>query len=212
MSCILAIDLSTPCGHVALLRGDAVCFEQTFTSHRSHNSMLYAPLGAALDAVGNDLEFIVVGNGPGSYTGVRISIAAANGVALSRSVPMCALPSIVTLSDSVEYAAIGDARRGRFYAAHIREGIIVGEIELLDEAALRSWMNERKALPRFTSDATPPLGVATIALAKPNAVLLARQASVQRPTASLLIEPLYLQDAFITPAKPRTPTATHPQS
>jgi tRNA threonylcarbamoyl adenosine modification protein YeaZ len=204
MSCILAIDLSTPCGHVALLDGDGVRFEQTFTSHRSHNSMLYAPLGAALDAAGSALQSIVVGTGPGSYTGVRISIAAANGVALSRNVPVSGLPSIAALSDAEEHLAVGDARRGKFYAAHICDGRVIGEIDLLDESALRIWLEAHAALPRFTSDATPPLGDVSIQPVKPNAVLLARNAAAQHPEPQLLIEPLYMQDAFITQAKPRT--------
>ena len=201
MSCILAIDLSTPCGHVALLDGDALKFEQSFTSHRSHNSMLYAPLAAALDAAGDKLQSIVIGTGPGSYTGVRISIAAAQGVALSRGVALSGLPSICALSDAAEYAAIGDARRGKFYAAHVRMGSLVGEIELLEEATLRAWLADHEALSRFTSDATPPLGDDSIASVKPNAVLLATNAAAQRPENQLLIEPIYLQDAFITKPK-----------
>ena len=93
MSCILAIELSTRRGNIAVTRGGQLVFEQDFTSHRSHNSMLYAPLAAALETAGTDLTKIIIGTGPGSYTGVRISIAAAHGVAVAAAgCGCCAVP------------------------------------------------------------------------------------------------------------------------
>ena len=81
---ILALDLSTPRGDLAVLRGDDVVFTSAFVSERSHNAQVFAPLREALAVAGSDLDLIVIGTGPGSYTGVRIAIAAAQGVALSR--------------------------------------------------------------------------------------------------------------------------------
>lgn len=212
MNCLLALDLSTPHGHVALVRDGVVVCERRFTSNRSHNSMLYAPLGEALEAAGGELSGIVIGTGPGSYTGVRISIAAAHGLAVSRKVPVVGLPSITALSDAHEHVVVGDARRGKFYAAHIREGVMQGDLALLDETAVRAWLRDRETLPRFASDATPPLGEVSIQLAQPNAVLLAMHALRQQPKPSDLIEPLYVQEAFITKAKTPTMGATRPSS
>ena len=62
---VLAIELSTPCGQVAVVRGGEVLFEESFTSERSHNSRLYDPLGRALDAASGALDLIAVGTGPG---------------------------------------------------------------------------------------------------------------------------------------------------
>jgi len=203
MSCILAIELSTSRGHIAVRRDGELVFEKDFTSHRSHNSMLYAPLAAALEVAGGALDKIVIGTGPGSYTGVRISIAAAHGVAISRQVPVIGLPSIAALSEAPEHVAVGDARRGKFYAALIREGEMVGEVALLDEAGLRAWLDERADLPCFTSDGAAPLQLARVTIAQPSAVLLALHAEIVQAN-ELDIEPLYVQDAFITKAK--TPT------
>lgn len=202
MSTVLALDLSTPRGHIAVLRGETVVYEQAFTSHRSHNSQLYAPLAEALDIAGADLSKLIIGTGPGSYTGVRISIAAAQGVALSRSVPVVGLPSLVALSDEPEYLVTGDARRGKFYTARVRDGLLIEGIALHDEASFRTWLDACPALPCYTSDAASPLQIERIKSTPPSALLLARHGSDVSETEQDL-EPIYVQDAFITKAKPR---------
>lgn len=204
MNCALGIDLSTSHGHIAVVADDdVVMFEQTFTSERSHNSMLYGPLGEALEVAGDGLKAIVIGTGPGSYTGVRISIAAAYGVALSRSVPVNGVPSIAALGDE-SYAVIGDARRGKFYAAEVRDGLLTDGFALLDEAGLRAWLEEHKDLPLRSSDVVAPLGLANVQLTRPSAIRLARHGLRPGLVADDNVEPLYVQEAFITKAK--TPT------
>ena len=95
---ILAIETSTALGGVAVVRDGEVCFEKTFSSERSHNSQLFAPLREALAVAGDTLRAVVVGTGPASYTGVRIGIAAAQGIAVSREVPVIGLPSVLSSS------------------------------------------------------------------------------------------------------------------
>lgn len=204
---ILAIELSTPTGGLAVLRGGAVLYEGAFTSNRSHNSMLYAPLAEALAAAGDTLGLIVVGTGPGSYTGVRIGIAAAHGVALSRHVPVIGWPSLAALSPVEAYHVAGDARRGKFYTGRIELGRMAGEIVLRDEADFRAWHEARAAgEPCFTSDAAVPLGLAGVEAAQPSALLLARLAAGLEADeigrlAGMELEPFYLTEAFITKAK-----------
>lgn len=203
MSCLLAIDLSTPRGHIAVLRDGAVVYEQSFTSHRSHNSLLYAPLAQALDIAGADLEKLIIGTGPGSYTGVRISIAAAQGVAMSRQVPLVGLSSLVTLNEAADYLVAGDARRGKFYSAHVCNGLLIEDITLHEADSLRAWLAARPDLPCFTSDAVAPLSIDRIVSAPPSAILLARHGSDLTESENDL-QPIYVQDAFIT--KSKTPT------
>ena len=200
MSCLLAIDLSTPHGHIAVLRDGAVVYEQDFTSHRSHNSLLYAPLAQALDITGAALKKLIIGTGPGSYTGVRISIAAAQGVALSRQVPLVGLSSLVTLSDEADYLVAGDARRGKFYSARVCHGLLIEDISLHDADSLHAWLTARPDLPCFTSDAVAPLSIDRIVSAPPNAILLARHGSDLTESENDL-QPIYVQDAFITKSK-----------
>ncbi len=200
---VLALDLSTPHGVLAVVRGEAVLFEAGFTSERSHNAQVFAPLAQALEVLGRQPARLVVGTGPGSYTGVRIAIAAAQGVALARGWPVIGWPSIAS-ADGPELHVLGDARRGLFYAATVRAGVQDGPVALLDEAAARARV---EAGGRWVSfDARPPLGLAAVTLLRPDAVRLARlaaglsEAQIAEQAARPL-EPAYLQEAFITTAR-----------
>lgn len=201
---VLAIDLSTPRGVIAVVRGDEILFESSFQSERSHNAQVFAPLAEALAVIpAGEKAALVVGTGPGSYTGVRISIAAAQGVALSRGWHVLGWPSIAT-AEAVDYQVIGDARRGQFYHATIQAGhmTLAPQIITADEASTLvtaggTWL---------TFDAKPPLGLAAVTLAQPEATVLGRFISrlsedEVQTCAARPLEPFYLQEAFITVAR-----------
>ena len=128
---LLALDLSTAHGSIAVVRGDDVLFRSSFQSERSHNAQVFAPLREALAVAGSELTGIVIGNGPGSYTGVRIAIAAAQGIALSRNV-WCVGWSSLTAPDvdaPASFSVIGDARRQSFYLARVENGRLLPDLD-----------------------------------------------------------------------------------
>ena len=204
----LALDLSTAHGCIAVVRGDAVLFQSSFQSERSHNAQVFAPLRDALTAAGNDLAGIVIGNGPGSYTGVRIAIAAAQGIALSRNV-WCAGWSSLTAPDidaPANYHIIGDARRQSFYLARVENGRLLPDLEIVSTEAA----SERTAAGLWlTFDSKPPLNLPNLVLAKPSATRLAQAVQSLSPDelAEVIAQPLiphYLAEAFITMPKRST--------
>ncbi len=204
---LLALDLSTAHGSIAVVRGDDVLFHASFQSERSHNAQVFAPLRDALDAAGDDLAGIVIGNGPGSYTGVRIAIAAAQGIALSRNV-WCVGWSSLTAPDieaPSSYSVIGDARRQSFYLARIENRCLFPNVEIVppetarDRASGNAWL---------TFDAKPPLGIEQTRIARPCAKKLAKNVqSLSREVLNEVIAqpliPHYLAEAFITTPKKR---------
>lgn len=207
----LAIDLSTARGEIAVVRGDAVIFEKAFQSERSHNAQVFAPLRQALAAAGEDLGLIVIGTGPGSYTGVRIAIAAAHGVALSRQVSAIGWPSITAPGPGPApglgaFRVIGDARRGCFYTVSVEAGMVKEPIVILEAATARAQVAESTEGAWVTFDAKAPFDLPKIQPVHPSAAVLARLGlqlsgeEVQR-RAALLLEPVYLQDPFITTSK-----------
>lgn len=206
---LLALDLSTAHGSIAVVRGDDVLFRSTFQSERSHNAQVFAPLREALAAAGDQLMGIVIGNGPGSYTGVRIAIAAAQGIALSRDV-WCVGWSSLTAPDldaPASYNIIGDARRQTFYLARVENGRLLPDLEIVSAETAR----ERTADCGigYTFDAKPPLGLSLLS-AKPDAAKLAQivQSLPADELAALIAQPLiphYLAEAFITLPKRPTP-------
>lgn len=205
MPTLLALDLSTAHGSIAVVRGDDVLFQSSFQSERSHNAQVFAPLREALTAAGNELTGIVIGNGPGSYTGVRIAIAAAQGIALSRNV-WCVGWSSLTAPDieaPADYHIIGDARRQSFYLARVENGRLLTDLEIVSAEVARV---RTPADLWLTFDPKPPLNLPNLVLAKPSATRLAQavQSLSADELAELIAQPLiphYLAEAFITMPK-----------
>lgn len=208
---LLSLDLSTAHGSLAVVCGAEVRFEASFQSERSHNARVFAPLQEALAAAGDALTGVVIGNGPGSYTGVRIAIAAAQGIALSRGV-WCAGWSSLAAPDvemPSNYRVIGDARRQSFYLAEVKNGRLMPEIETVSPEAARERCSDGSQW--LTFDPQVPLDLSQVVHTRPNAVRLAQivaalpEAELRELIARPLI-PHYLAEAFIT--KPKRPPGT----
>lgn len=211
-ACILAIETSTPQGQVALWQDGVVRYAKAFSSQRSHNSQLFGPLEEALELAGESLSLVVAGTGPGSYTGVRIGIAAAQGLGWSKGVPVIGLCSLLT--PEVEevpdrYVMCGDARRGLFYAVQIQRGALalaVGEIPLMGKEDFARFKEAHHEVPWYTLDAVSPAGLEGVVPVQPSAVgLAALAAGLSAETvvelAAAALEPVYLSAPFITKAK-----------
>ncbi|TDU62556.1 tRNA threonylcarbamoyl adenosine modification protein YeaZ [Prosthecobacter fusiformis] len=199
---VLALDLSSTRGVIAVLRDGTLLFEAAFTAERSHNAQVFPPLSQALDAIGAEPALIVIGTGPGSYTGVRIAIAAAQGIALSRGWPLIGWPSIATAPVDT-YHILGDARRGMYYTAAVTHHSL-GPIQIIDaETALTLTTTGG---PWYSFDSKVPLSLPQVTLVPPDAHALARIAAALPPQdipplTRLPLEPVYLQEAFITTPK-----------
>lgn len=209
MPAILAIDTTNARGSVALVRDGVVVLDEHFTSERSHNSQLFTPLTKALKLSGSNLSAIVVGTGPGSYTGARIGIAAAQGIALSRNVPVIGLLSVLapeTKELPHEFVVCGDARRGKYFIARVRDGMLDGEITLHDGEEFTQRHAQDAAVPWFTFDVKSPLDLTNITLTTPSASRLALLASTMADETIWTLEqqplePHYLAAPFVTKAK-----------
>lgn len=205
---VLALELSTPCGSVAVSDGHSVLFEARFQAKRSHNALVFGPLKQALEVAGTSLGGVIVGVGPGSYTGIRIAIAAAHGVGLSRNVPVAGWNSLVAATDESTFGVVGDARRGRWYVAAVRGGHLEEPVRIVNPDDLAETMASQ-TLPHWIScDPAAPTVLPELQLAQPSAIRLARLAaqwSVQEwdEQSKKSLEPLYLEGAFITQAKKR---------
>lgn len=196
----LAIETSTTRGSVAILDDGRVIFSERFAADRSLGSTLFPCLQRAREAAPR-LDRIAVGLGPGSYSGVRIAIAAAIGLELAGDAKLLGIPSILALeTDAPEYIAIGDARRASFYFAVAENGECAAGPLLLDEVGLKSAVAARPGLPLFATE--PVEGIPNVEICFPSAERLARLAESGRGIAATEnLEPIYLRDPHITQAK-----------
>ncbi|TAL38657.1 MAG: tRNA (adenosine(37)-N6)-threonylcarbamoyltransferase complex dimerization subunit type 1 TsaB [Spirochaetes bacterium] len=105
----LVIDTSTSMELIAARKGERVS-DMTTPAERSHSATLFDLVRRALEAVGLDvreIELIGVGIGPGSFTGIRISVSAARTLAQVLGVPLVGVPSALL------YAVSCGAQEGR---------------------------------------------------------------------------------------------------
>src|SRR6478752_5854722 len=94
----LVLETSTPRASLAAVESDGRLTQREFTSDRSHNAVLFSPLQELLGTRKTaEIGLVLVGSGPGSYSGTRVGIAAAQGVAIASGCPAVAVPSILAV-------------------------------------------------------------------------------------------------------------------
>jgi len=121
---MLALDTSGPRGSVALGREGAVLAEVGLERMREQAALLLPAIDRVLKEAGvrrAELGGIVVGEGPGSFTGVRVAAATAKGLVAALDVPCWAVSSLAAAALTVEAGAVRyalfDARADRVYGA-----------------------------------------------------------------------------------------------
>lgn len=127
---ILGIETATARLSVALHDGDSVRAAININRGNAHDELL-VPLCRDLLAHANlsmeDLRGVAVSAGPGSFTGLRIGMAAAKGIAFGRALPLLAVPTLDAAAEEVArawhiagermLAVCMDAKRGDVYVA-----------------------------------------------------------------------------------------------
>ncbi len=124
---LLAIETATEGCSVALLAGDELVVRSEVAPRR-HAELLLPMCDAVLAEAGlsrRSLDAIAVGRGPGAFTGVRLAISAAQGIALALHLPVVPVSSLAALAMDapIEHGhilAVIDARMGEIYAGTFR--------------------------------------------------------------------------------------------
>ena len=125
MTISLAIDTSTSKTIVGIVEDGVVLFEQAHEGATDHGRALAELVAEALK-VAKPPHQVVVGMGPGPFTGLRVGIAFAQTFALSRQIPVigiCSLDAIAIEKD--QYTVAIDARRKEIYWASYKDGLRV---------------------------------------------------------------------------------------
>jgi len=181
----LALEASTYTGTVAVIRDGAVVAERETAMRGVHEERLMpavADVLAAADIAPNAIDRVVCGEGPGSFTSLRIAGAIAKGLALSANAPLYPVSSLLLIVAGSQpspapgrYVAVLDAMRGDVFASvfSVTDAAITGESRttILPRGALTEFARERAARPigpAETSIAIPHArGVAKLGAAVP---------------------------------------------
>jgi tRNA threonylcarbamoyladenosine biosynthesis protein TsaB len=123
----LAFDTSIAVGSVAVGRGGELLASATLDDRREHASRLVPTIEKALQRADigiADVDGIVVGEGPGSFTGVRVAAATAKGLAHALELPVWAFSSLAAAALAEDAGptryVLFDARHDRVYGACYR--------------------------------------------------------------------------------------------
>jgi tRNA threonylcarbamoyladenosine biosynthesis protein TsaB len=197
---ILGIDSATLSAGIAVLDDEQVLGHAVHDAGERRSADLLVAIDALCTRIGITplaLDAVAIGAGPGSFTGLRIGMATAKGIAFAAGKPLWAVSSLAALAfDAVgrtgEVVAVLDARRGEVFAGCYRDGALIGDERVMPPSEIAAWTTSLLGTDaRFAGDAlaaypvlapladrwlpvTTPSGVAvaTLALAGPRVNVL----------------------------------------
>lgn len=207
---ILAIDTSGEHGSLAILQGTRLTETALHAPEGGgHSSHLFAAIEALLGRAGlglAEIDCFAAASGPGSFTGIRIALSAAKGLAASLDKPMVAISNLEALAwfgEAALRAPVIDARRGEIFGAVYDAAIRPVQPEVVAEPG--AWL---AALPQdadleiVTTDAallegrTPSLPPLFIAPAGKLARAIAYLAT-HRYLAGLAVDPALVDANYV---------------
>jgi tRNA threonylcarbamoyl adenosine modification protein YeaZ len=121
----LAFDTSSSVGSVALGNEKVVVQSIELKGERRHSAALFPAL-SRLGLPRLKLRRIIVGLGPGSFSGIRVSLAAAHGIALVQGVPVVGICSAYSMArqhpEVTRLGVFADAKRGEAFCTAFAHG------------------------------------------------------------------------------------------
>jgi tRNA threonylcarbamoyladenosine biosynthesis protein TsaB len=219
---ILTIETSTPIERVAVVRDGAVLAEVDEAVGRGHTEKLLGAVESVLSRSSVDLgalDAVAVSIGPGRFSGLRVGLATAKGLAAPVDLPVLAVETLAALAESARpheglVCPMLDARRGEVYGALFRLHDDGRERLLPDVAAAPSSMLESVAAEAagrpvlFLGSGVPACADKIAAAFGDAAVLpdgdvpaptpaamaaLAEERELPEPSAAATLEPVYLR-------------------
>ncbi len=222
MALILNIETSTKNCSVSLSKdGNCISIKEENDGNYSHAEKLHVFIDEILKEQQlkvADLDAIAVGKGPGSYTGLRIGVSTAKGLAYAANLPLISIHTLKTLATSVSVengllVPMLDARRLEVYSAIFdNEYNFVRDVEaqIIDEHSFKELLDQQTIT--FLGD-----GAAKCKdiIQHPNATFIDNKFPSTRQMCVLAeekfkandfedvayFEPFYLKDFVVTPSK-----------
>ena len=163
MSIILNIETSTSVCSVALSKGGKVIASRESPGERSHAALLTPYIEEVMKSSGistEDLDGIAVSKGPGSYTGLRIGVSTAKGIAFALHKPLIAIGTLLCMAHGLKtemsqllidsntlLCPMIDARRMEVYLALYDIDLNIKlevRAEIINENSFRDILRDRK--------------------------------------------------------------------
>ncbi|MBL7932414.1 MAG: tRNA (adenosine(37)-N6)-threonylcarbamoyltransferase complex dimerization subunit type 1 TsaB [Bacteroidia bacterium] len=225
MAYILHIETATTVCSVALSQNEKTLFVKELDEGFTHAENLHLFIQEALSKTGiesKDLNAISVSKGPGSYTGLRIGVSSAKGLAYALNIPLISVDTLQimaamaydTMKEKAFYCPMIDARRMEIYTNVYDQDLKAqSEIQALivDENSIDTFKKYPKIC--FFGDGMPKCKTLLSTLTnahfiediKPSAASMVKLAHAKFVSKSFedvaYFEPFYLKDFMITKSK-----------
>ena len=164
MTITLAIDTSTSRTSVAIIEDGSILWSGHRDGATEHGPALPSLVQEGIK--GFTIDEVVVGMGPGPFTGLRVGIAFAQSFALARGISVrgvCSIDAIAAQVDEKDFIVTVDARRKEVYWARYKDGVRVGEPAVSFPADVAGapihpdLYPDMKALVALTGNITEPM-------------------------------------------------------
>lgn len=154
---VLGLETAGEMGGVGTVDGPRVLSEVTFEARADHGAKLALAVDAALGLARlprTDLDLIVVSRGPGSFTGLRIGLAFAKGLARALEIPIVGVPTMDAYAERARFWtgpiwALFPDRRESVYRTAYQSGSAVGSPDVCDIKDIIEELSERGASERL---------------------------------------------------------------
>lgn len=225
---VFAIDTSSEICSIAFSQEENIIAECSLNIHRAHSERLIPIINSVIENMDlslRDVELIAVANGPGSFTGLRIGLSTAKGLAFANSCPLVSVVSLDTLAFQAPVqngviCPLIQARKNEFYSAIFEKKTgesqpqLAGEYKILKIDALRDFIpegayvpgngvinNRQKLSEIFNEKVTLAPDYLSYHRASASAILGYRKYNQLQQDELQLVEPFYLQDFKVTRPK-----------
>jgi len=194
---IVALDTATEFGSLALLEAGTVLEEVVLHSPDGFAHVLFPQLERLLARHGwrwDSVQGFAAGAGPGSFTGVRVGLAAVKGLAEASGAKAAAvsnLRAVASFGSAALRAPFLDARRGEIYGAVYNDRLELQGEETV--SSLRHWLETLPAGAEFLTPDPAPFSGAVTARAVPRALA----GAIGRLAAGMLTDPAALDANYV---------------
>jgi tRNA threonylcarbamoyladenosine biosynthesis protein TsaB len=141
----LAFETSASMGSIALGNEKVVVQSMEFTAPKRHSASLFPAL-VRLGIPRLTLRRIIVGIGPGSFSGIRVSLAAAQGIALVQGVPVVGISSAYSVAwqhrNVTRLGVFADAKRGEIFCTAFKQGELERETYLIPASEIEDHASQ----------------------------------------------------------------------
>lgn len=160
---ILAIDTSTAFLRLAVQFGSDRLVQSNERADRSHGQMIMRQIANVLESSGGGIDTVsavIVCTGPGSFTGLRVGIAVAKGIAVGRAIPVVGVSlfevALQRLGEqSGRVLAVVPHRRGEYFVSPIGKSVNAESVRVVPESELLVLASQNRLIGIGLNDPIP---------------------------------------------------------